>query len=164
VAHLGWTVARSQEGWGERASDPTMRALWRNGSGLELAARAQPFIPFERLHQAQARLLAGYQARQPMELGQTQLGPHQVIRVVEAVHSPAGQEQPEPAADPAAGSSEQLVRIELLLLDGHGRDAHTLSTEVPSGEVAAADEALKRLTGVMFWIDALPGDNQQPVS
>jgi hypothetical protein len=153
AAHLGWSVNRSPEATEEVSppDDASLRGVWSRDQGLVVRARAQPFLPFERLDAARERWLGDYQARQPLDIGQLQLGGFDVIRVVmdqtqafDRIERPVTEQQPGP----------ELVRLELLLLDARGRDAHTLTTEVAEPELAEADAQLQQLLRCMYWIDA----------
>jgi uncharacterized membrane protein YfbV (UPF0208 family) len=161
AAHLGWSVSRA----GDQDSSPqsgsglqpdstdngfSLRGVWRQEQGLEVRARAQPFLPFESLSEARERWLAAYLARQPVETGLLQVGGHDAIRIVERVNAQGSSVPSSTEQQPAS----PLVRLELLLFDGRGRDTHTLTTVVAETELPATDRQLQQLLRCMFWIDA----------
>jgi hypothetical protein len=163
VAHLGWSVSRVNEGSSPAPLlrlpgmqpdtgeiDSSLRGVWRQQQGLEVSARTQPFLPFEHANEAHGRWLASYRARQPSAIGQLQVGRYQVIRTVEQLAA----DDPSVATTADQQPGTPLVRLELLLVDGRGRDTHTLTTVVAEAELDAADAQLQQLLRCMFWVDA----------
>jgi ribosomal protein L40E len=126
-AWVGHRVQAADVGGG---GQPGERSRWLGRDGLTVWVEARPFLAFEGVEAARARI------RAEMDPGsqEVQVGPFHALRAIRDV----------------GGSAE----IRLTVIDPVGRDVHTLVAQVPAANAARDAREMERLLRRAIWIPA----------